>query len=179
VKPSLSFTPLPKAMIGLMTVEQRPQLVQFGSLTAAHFAEHAVWAACNSFDYDEPWYDDTDEETFRPWRGALPVDAEIGMFLVRARFTTYDGMQLPGFITPTPTDRADEMGTVQPYVFLPSGELVGFWLGIMVERATEELSALTAELQREPSAIFPIQFAVDPGVATGLRFGAVDGFAGL
>jgi hypothetical protein len=27
---------------------------------------HPVWVSCHSVDYDEPWYDGTNEETFRP-----------------------------------------------------------------------------------------------------------------
>jgi len=52
----------------------RTHLKQAGDLVAANFEAHPVWVSCHVVDYDEPWYDDTDEETFRPWLGALPLD---------------------------------------------------------------------------------------------------------
>ena len=79
---------------------RKPNLKQFGDLTPADFVEHPVWASVHTLDYDEPWYDETDEETFRPWIGELPVSPEDGMFLVRAKLTLADGRVLDGFITP-------------------------------------------------------------------------------
>ena len=64
----------------------KPELKQFGDLTRKDFERCPVWIGCHTADYDEPWYDDTDEETFRPWTGALPADASQGMLLVRATF---------------------------------------------------------------------------------------------
>jgi hypothetical protein len=46
-----------------------PILKQFAALTIEDFAQCPVWIACHVADYDEPWYDDTDEETFRPYGG--------------------------------------------------------------------------------------------------------------
>jgi hypothetical protein len=162
-----------------MGTKRRPKLVQFASLIAAHFIEHPVWAACHVTDYDEPWYDDTDEETFRPWYGDLPVDPESSMFLVRARFITRDGVELSGFVTPVREDSNDDMRSSQPHVFLPSGKIVGFWLGMMVDQGPGKRAALTTELQKDASAIFPIRFTVEDGLTTGLQAGEVQGFAGL
>src|SRR6185503_15391472 len=47
--------------------KMRPGLKQFGQLTMEDFDLAPVWASCHSFDSNEPWFDDTDEETFRPW----------------------------------------------------------------------------------------------------------------
>lgn len=66
-------------------MSRKPILKQFGDLTPADFADHAVWVSVHTLDYDEPWYDDNDEETFRPWTGKLPVAPQDGMFLVRAK----------------------------------------------------------------------------------------------
>jgi hypothetical protein len=46
-----------------------PELKQFGDLTVDDFARCPAWISCHVQDYDEPWYDETDEETFRPWTG--------------------------------------------------------------------------------------------------------------
>lgn len=43
----------------------RPLLRQFNDLRPQDFEEHSVWVNCHVIDYDEPWYDDTDAETFR------------------------------------------------------------------------------------------------------------------
>lgn len=53
---------------------QKPLLRQFGDLTPADFKAHPVWVNCHVIDYDESWYEETDEETFRPWLKSTPVD---------------------------------------------------------------------------------------------------------
>mgnify|MGYP001270247721 CR=1 FL=1 len=65
----------------------RPELVQFGALTGDHLARHPVWIGVHGVDGDEPWYDETDEETFRPYGSALPAEPGAGMLLVRAEMT--------------------------------------------------------------------------------------------
>lgn len=85
----------------------RPELVQFGDLTPSHFHRHPVWIQCHVPDYDEPWYGDTDEETFRPFLESLPAGPESGMLLVHAVLTLADGTRLEGFVTPAfPADVA-------------------------------------------------------------------------
>src|SRR5262249_48738508 len=61
----------------------------FGELTAEDFAQHPVWISVHGLDEEEPWYDEDgcNEETFRPWTGALPVSPEEGLLLVAAIFT--------------------------------------------------------------------------------------------
>ena len=70
---------------------RKPILKQFGDLVPADFAKHPVWTSVHTLDYDEPWYDDTDEETLRPWTGPLPVGPQEGMLFVRAKLTLADG----------------------------------------------------------------------------------------
>ena len=153
---------------------RRPVLKQFGDLTRADFVEHSVWASVHTLDYDEPWYDETDEETFRPWSGELPVSPEDGMFLVRAKLTLADGRVLDGFITPQPDSEVMDLGTVQPQAFLSSGTRCGFWDG-MLKRDPKERSILYEELGN-PSSVFPIQFAAEGGFAKGHVGGAIPGF---
>ena len=155
---------------------RRPELVQFGDLGPAHFERHSVWASCSSFDSDEAWFAETDEETFRPWTGGLPVDPAPGMFLVKADFRLADGSELSGFVTPA-TGPADEelLGLIQPQIFLPSGKPFGFWLG-MFGKPGPAAAALYAALGREARAVFPLRFSVRPGVILGLASGEVRGF---
>lgn len=63
-----------------------PELREFGELGPEDFERHPVWILCHPADYDEPWYEDTDEETFRPWMEDLPATVLRGTLLVRARF---------------------------------------------------------------------------------------------
>lgn len=157
----------------------RPELVQFGDLTPDHFRRHPVWIQCHVADYDEPWYDDTDEETFRPFLEPLPAGPSAGMLLVHAALTLADGTRLEGFVTPSfPQDVTGPdagLGTMQPQLFLPSGRREWFWDG-GVPRTAEARRALYAELGRAPEAVFPIEFRATPGLTDGVASGTVNGF---
>jgi hypothetical protein len=85
----------------------KPELKQFGDLTPADFERHPVWIACHTEDFAEPWFNETDEETFRPWTGPLPVGPSDGMLLVRATFEPHTVSQLCVFVT-VPTRIAAE-----------------------------------------------------------------------
>ena len=171
-----------------------PHRVQYLDLTAEHFARHPVWENVHGADVPAPWHDDADEETFRPWPGALPVGSEDGFFLVRASFTLADGTILPGFVSPQtetpPTtlariarsvrrlvssrddawpSRVDEV--LQGEVFLPGGGRAQFWDGA-VPLPVERRAALLAAFGRPASAVLPVRVEAGPGLARG-RAGAV------
>ena len=150
----------------------KPELKQFGELSAADFDRHPVWVGCHGSDYGEPWYEDTDEETFRPWTGALPVSPADGMLLVRATVELPDGTRHQGFITPAL--EAGDLGTLQPELFVGQRRF-SFWGG-MLGVAVEERQALYAALKRSSPATFPLRFSADPSLATGVITGQVDGF---
>jgi hypothetical protein len=149
-----------------------PELKQFGSLTSEDFERYPVWIGCHTVDYDEPWYDDTDEETFRPWVGDLPADASQGMFLVRATIELQDGSRHSGFVTPDSS--AGGLGMQQPHIFV-GDRAFGFWGGIVGVPA-EERQALYFALGRTPDAVFPLRFTVDPVLTTGEASGEAHGF---
>ena len=155
----------------------RPHLVQFGDLTPAHFVQHRVWVQVSTYDYDQPWYEEADEETFRPWTGSLPVDAESGMFLVSARLTLADGTTATGFVTPQPMSAGPhvDLGTIQPQLFLPSGTREAFWDGMIPRDATDR-SAFYERIGKQAAAVFPIRFAAVPGLTNGIQQGAIEGF---
>jgi hypothetical protein len=149
-----------------------PELKQFGDLHPADFDMHPVWVNCHGADYEETWYDETDEETFRPWTGELPVNQADGMFLVRAAFELRDGSRLKGFVTSA--FHETDLGVLQPHIFV--GERgFGFWGG-MFGVPDEEKLAFYAALGKDAHAVFPARFATDPGLATGAVAGQVDGF---
>src|SRR3569833_920819 len=64
----------------------KPKLKQFGDLCPADFDHYPVWIACHNEDQAEPWFDEMDEDTIRPWTGALPVSPSDGILLVRSGF---------------------------------------------------------------------------------------------
>jgi hypothetical protein len=148
---------------------KRTELKQFGELDVEDFQHHPVWIGCHTADYGRPWYEDTDEETFRPYTGRLPVDASEGMLLIRAVIELRDGSRYPGFVSP-----GSRLGAQQPQIFV-DGRRFCFWGGVagIAERAQREFYAA---LKKEPNAIFPLRFVADPGLATGVVEGQVDGF---
>jgi len=136
----------------------KPELRQFDTLTLDDFVRCPVWLACHVADYDEPWYDETDEETFRPWPGSLPVDPSEGMFLVKATARLADGSSYPGFLTPVPEP---ELGQAQPQVFV-GGKRFWFWGGMPgVPRQLRE--EFYSAVGKSPGDVFPIQFTVEQG----------------
>jgi hypothetical protein len=102
---------------------KRTELKQFGELDLEDFQHHPVWIGCHTADYGRPWYEDTDEETFRPYTGKLPVDPSEGMLLIRALIELRDGSRYPGFVTP-----GSGLGTQQPQIFV-DGRRFSFWEG--------------------------------------------------
>ena len=149
-----------------------PELKQFGDLTPDDFDRHPVWIACHGEDEGEPWYEDTNEETFRPWQGPLPVDPSEGMLLVRAKLQLQDGSVYAGIVTPASND--GDLGAIQPQMFVGDASF-GFWGGMFGVRS-EQKEAFYAAIGKAPDAIFPIGFAADPGLAIGAVSGSVDGF---
>src|SRR5579863_7044924 len=94
----------------------KPELKKFGDFSAEDFERTAVWVNSHLRDFEEPWHEETDEETFRPWDGALPVNASEGILLVRTIFVLADGSELIGFLTPA--FEANDIGAMQPQIFV-------------------------------------------------------------
>lgn len=163
-----------------------PELKQFGDLEVEDFERHPVWIGCHTADYGKPWYEDTDEETFRPYTGKLPADPAEGMLLVRAVFELRDGGRYPGFVTPAAEgwDKAPDarpmfehnhiLGTQQPQMFV-GDRMFSFWGG-MGAISSQTQRELYAALEREPDAIFPVRFNTEADFTTGIGNGDVEGF---
>ena len=141
----------------------QPELKQFLDLTESDFERHPIWMGCHVADYDKPWYDQTDEETFRPYEGVLPADADERL-LVKATATTHAGEILSGFLSPA--EQPSDLGRLQPHVFL-DGAPFGFWVG-MVAVSEEERRRLLDSLGGDAARVFPIYFRADPSLATGV-----------
>lgn len=146
-------------------------LKQFAELAAADFEAFPIWVACHVADFDEPWYDDTDEETFRPCTGTVPADS-TELVLVSATATLNDGTAFPAFLTPA--DAADDLGTLQPHVFV-GDEAYGFWGGAVGIPDTRRRRFLDSSGKHERD-VFPIRFTADPALSNGVTDTAVPGW---
>jgi hypothetical protein len=151
-------------------VSERPVLKQFADVTD-DFEVHPVWVSCRIIDYSEAWYDDTDEETFRPWLGKIPVAADE-MYLVACEFTMADGSRHQGFATPglDPND----IGVIQPQIFSYSGKRHAFWLGMFPRQ--EAIDAFYIDFTNGASSNFPAKFSALPGLTTAYCSGTIEGF---
>jgi hypothetical protein len=146
----------------------KPFLKQIGELTEADFKRVPIWVSCHVVDYDEPWYDETDEETVRPWTSSTPVDPSTRMLIVKANFILVDGTEYVGFLTPTKDVNADgspDLGVVQPRVFA-SGHLFGFWGG-MFGIPEDVRAASYAAVGKNSQAVFPLRVSAAPGLVQG------------
>ena len=150
----------------------KPELKQFADLTLGDFERYPVWIGCHTADYDERWYDGTDEQTFRPRTGTLPASPTEGMLLVKASLELRDGARYSGFVTPAQGE--GELGIQQPQIFVGERRFQ-FWGGTIGVRE-EERKALYAALGKSPDDIFPLRFSVDPSLATGATSGQIEGF---
>lgn len=151
-----------------------PELKQFGDLRPEDFDRCAVWASCHSFDCDELWYDETDEETLRPWDGQLPVDPSDGMFLVKAKFRLSDGREFWGYVTPGNPEEDASIGILQPYLAVGS-QFFGFWGGMLGVAKTAK-DSFYAAIAADHTTAFPIEFSVDTKFALRAISGTIAGF---
>jgi hypothetical protein len=140
-----------------------------------HFEEHPVWIACHVEDFGEPWYDDTDEETFRPWTGNVPIESGESMFLVVAKGTLADGSTFDSFLTPSGDD--GDLGQSQPHLFV-DGIAYVFWTGILGTNSTV-VDAFYSDICRTAGEVFPIRFSVAPSFVHGGTEIDVPGFVGI
>jgi hypothetical protein len=150
---------------------KRPELKQFSDLTLGDFERHPVWVNCHVVDYDEPWYDDTDEETVRPWAGPVPVPPGSSL-LVRADFVAADGSRFTGFLTPS--DSTWPYATNHPHLF--AGPFtIGFWEGVVpgVAKFRARLYDVTGKSAEE---LFPFRATTSPGLLEPAVEDLVEGF---
>lgn len=176
----ITFIKFQEVTLDLMKRADRPILKQFIELTLQDFYKYPVWVQCHVMDYEESWYDETDEETFRPWLGELPVSPSIAMFLVKSGFTFADGTKYEGFITPgEPGSSASirELGYIQPRVFAGNGKGISFWFGALPDNYVEQEKKLSYSLiGKTPEEIFPIEFEAEEKLSEGVVKGTVPGF---
>ena len=137
-------------------------------LTAQDLSAHGAW----EFALDEEGDENQDETTVRPVEGH--PDPQEGMIVIRARFTLANGRTLPGYLTP-PRDGDDGLGTVQPVVTTPQGQVL-FWWGMIAPDEETRASAYRKLGSTNPSDVFPVAFESDVPIAGGPVRGLIPGF---
>lgn len=150
----------------------RPTLKQFVDLVESDFQDHPVWIGCHTADYDEDWYDETDEETFRPRTGQLPARPSEGMLLLQATATLSDGSQVAGFLTPAL--QTGDLGTIQPHLFL-GGRKYGLWGGIFGYPEQYKLD-FTKAIGKDRAQVFPLTIRAAAGLSTGVVEAEIPGW---
>lgn len=95
-------------------------------LTLDDLRVHPVW----EFALREEGEDEQDETTVRPYTVVGELDPAEGTFVVRAKFTLFDGTEAEGYLAP-PHHGETCLGTSQPVIVTASGQ-VAFWCGVIV-----------------------------------------------
>jgi hypothetical protein len=91
--------------------KKRPELKQAWDMSLADLERHSVWTSVHGADESEWWYEETDEATYRPWTGSLPVTPERRNLLVRATMVLHNGNCYDGVVEPVPLDWATASDT--------------------------------------------------------------------
>jgi hypothetical protein len=179
-----------------------PEMKQECDLSPADFVRQPVWLGVHNYDSDELWYEQSDEETFRPWTGPLPFAETRGFVLVAATFKLADGSVYFGYCRSVRDDwdatfepaqvRRDTRKKSQswssmhfgsqlsilalqsPIIFVDSRQF-DFQLRIPKLRKTA-IQSFYAAIGKKPGAVFPIRFAANNGLAAGITSGKLDGF---
>ncbi len=141
---------------------------QVYELTMDDLVDIPVW----EFALDEEGEDGQDEATVRPSRAPLPLDASEAMYVVRALFSLADGTRHIGYLTPG--HAADDLGSVQPMIITPQGQVI-FWMG----GAGGDTTPLYQKLGKTAAQTFPINFKSDVPLIGGVIFGSIPGFLRL
>ena len=156
----------------------KPLLKRIYDLRQSDFDAHPVWMNVHG-EADQPWCAETDEVTYRPWPGVLPYGCsdQLARVLVRTAFRLADGTELVGCLT-APYARIPVSWSVrasQPCVFGPAGETACFYFGgfpLKPQWKAEQYKCL----KRAAEQVFPIQYAVLPGLLDVAVEGVLDGF---
>lgn len=179
-----------------------PEMKQVHELTEQDLLRHPVWIGVHNYDYGQPWYNEADDQTFRPWAEPLPFAEERGLALVRGTFELADGSAYPGFFSavrhnwdePIPGRRLKDGTYAKPLQW--SARRTGGPLTILSlqnpvifigprgfdfhlkrpPRRKPYIKDFYAAIGKPPNAVFPVRFFADPGLSTRIIVGQMDGF---
>jgi hypothetical protein len=131
--------------------------------------------ACSTWEFalDEEGEEGLDEATVRPWTGQTPLDPADGMFVVRASIVLADGTVCCGYLTP-PLRGDDSVPAVQPVILTERGQVM-LWYGVIAPEL-ESIQEAYEKLGRSRGQVFPVRYASDAPLLSGVVEGSVDGF---
>jgi hypothetical protein len=142
---------------------------QVYDLTLADLRRFPVW----EYALDEEGAEGQDEATVRPFLYVGALASSHSTLKVYASFALADGSEMWGYLTPS--GDASDLGTVQPAIISPEGQVL-FWYG-RLEPTSEEISASYRRLNKTSSAeVFPIQFMSEVELVGGPLRGLIPGF---
>jgi len=110
----------------------------------------------------------------RPVESDGLLDPDDGSFIVRAILNLADGTRLTGYLN-TPFQGQADLGTVQPVIVVPAGQ-IGFWWGMIEPTATDIAESYQRLGKTSPAQVFPLRFASDVAMADGPVEGEISGF---
>ena len=148
-----------------------PQLRRIDTLSLQDFERSPVWVQSHGFDNEQAWYSSTDEETFRPWDGPVPVRSGH-IFLVGADFRLADGTSLGGYAM---TSGGCQPSKAQPTLLLEPFQRFPFWRGIARSNEVDR-HLLYRSLSKTAAQVFPITFRVREGLTAEELSGTIEGF---
>jgi hypothetical protein len=190
-------------MTDISNPAQIPEMKRDSDLTHDDFVRHPVWIGVHNFDSGEPWYELSDEQTFRPWTGALPFDERRGLVLVAATFELADGSCYPGYFravredwdVPLPPRRMRDGNYTKskqwsarrggsplsilslhlPILFV-GGRPLDFHIRLRESRRTTHIKDFYTTLGKTPQEVFPVRFHADPNLTSRIVEGRMEGF---
>jgi hypothetical protein len=174
-------------------------------LTEIDFRRYPVWVRVQDYDRDEYWFQDSTEQTYRPWDGLLPLepDSQFPFVLLAASFRLSSGECYPGYFQPateewdTPLQpRNTKDGTFakplqwsvrhggtllsilalhSPVVFI-GDKAYDFHLRRDPETRKKSVLDFYTAVGKRPDEVFPVEFSAAPALFRGIVSGRLDGF---
>lgn len=150
-------------------------LKSLGELRESDFVNYPVWVLCHILDYDEPWYDKTDEETYRPWTGKVPVKPRFD-FIGKTTFHFKDGTVYTGFTHICNNfDYSPVPFSLVMAILLNNDQQESFWSG-GIERSEQKIREFYLRIGKTAEEIFPIQYSVNKELVKEPVVGEITGF---
>jgi hypothetical protein len=139
-------------------------------LTPDDLERFPVW----EYALDEEGDEGQDETTVRPVESDGLLDPDDGSFIVRAVLNLADGTRYTGYLN-TPFQGETDLGTIQPVVVTPAGQ-IGFWWGMIEPTATDIAESYQRLGKSSSTQIFPLRYQSDVDIVDGPVAGEIAGF---
>lgn len=182
-----------------------PLLKDRASLIRTDFDGNPIWVRVQDYDKDQPWFQGSTDQTYRPWDGPLPLQPRTPypFVLLAASFRLSNGDCYPGYFQPVREDwdaplppRKLKDGTFSqpqcwssrhgesplsvlalhcPVIFIDEGAF-DFRLRRDPDRRKESIIDFYTAIGKRPEEVFPVEFSATPGLFNGITSGRLDGF---